>query len=115
MSYKDAKEELHGRQRKRVANNTWLERYFMDDGIHMYLHGNRIATFTKEYIRLSSARWWTKTTKNRLNLALDLAVVKGTVYQHKYVWYIYNLRRPRYHEQFFDGIKLNYDGEVIDG
>jgi len=97
-----------------MANNTYLKRGAFADLVGMSLHGNRIATFTKDYIKLSSAGWHTRTTKDRLNLALSMAKVKGIVYQHDWVWYICNKNHLTYYDVvLFDGIRINYEGEVI--
>ena len=110
--YEDVKAQLHGRPRKKIANNTYLELDVMDsDKINMYLHGNRIASFTKNHITLSHAGWYTRTTKDRLNLALELANMLNVIYQHKWQWYISGIYKQ--HEQkFYGGIQLRYDRTI---
>jgi len=113
MSYEDVKIILKDRGSKKIANNTYL--YSHPDGIVMNLHGNRIATFTKEYIRLSSAYGWrTRTTKHRLNMALAMARVPNYVriYQHDWVWYL-GWYDPKYDAVLFDGIKVDYEGGIV--
>ena len=110
--YEDVKAQLHGRPRKKIANNTYLELITVTDEeyINMYLHGYNIATFTKNYIVLSSCGWHTRTTKNRLNMALELAGLPYTIriYQEKYTWYI-----GEFDYKFYDGMKVDYDGRVV--
>jgi len=124
MAYEDVKAELYGREREKVANNTYLELGTYpnkNDGdfVNMYLHNNIVATFNKDHIRLFSSGWYTDTTKNRLNMALGMARVRPyfRVYQRNWIWHIgwYSLARGHNPTDpvFFDGIKLNYQGDII--
>jgi len=112
MAYEDVKVKLHGRTMKKIANNTYLEYDSSEDCIDMHLHGYYIAMFNKDYVELSSCGWDTSTTKRRLNMALDIAHIPLSVYQHDYIWYIGNTN-PKLDKPFFDGIRLTYDGNII--
>jgi len=110
MSYQDVKDKLYHGHRK-IANNTYLTLYEDSKEITMRLYGNVVAIFNPKYIELYSAGWHTTTTKNRLNLALDLAGIQGySVWQHDYQWYYGYLLTG---ELFKDGMKLSYSGNII--
>ena len=112
MSYQDVKDKLYHGHRK-IANNTYLtlhdgnNSYPYPEAIKMRLHGNTVAIFNQEFMELYSAGWHTTTTKNRLNLALELANCPQGVGQHNYTWYLYGKL------QFYDGIKIDYTGKII--
>jgi len=113
MAYEDVKVTLKHRPSKKIANNTYL--YSHPNGIVMNLHGNRIATFTKEYVRLSVPYGrWTETTKHRLNMALAMAKVPNRfrIYQHNWTWYL-GWHNPKYDAPFFDGITVDYEGGIV--
>lgn len=124
MAYEDVEVMLKGRSRKKIANNTYLDCYdIVEEGdgalIKMSLHGNVIAYFTSSVVQLFSSGWRTNTTKNRLNMALDIAAIspKMCIYQRNWEWYLpcYN---PEGHAPFcdipfFDGIKLDYKGTIL--
>jgi len=120
MSYTNVKNQLYHGHRK-IANNTYLtltDAYdqpgmLRSECIEMRLHGNLIARFHPDYLELYSAGWHTQTTKDRLNLALDIALVAGRkIYQSSQQWYYGDL----YHEgdlAFREGMKVDYQGNVI--
>ncbi len=91
MPYQDVKDRLYHGHRK-IANNTRLV-LARDVPAHtqcivMTLHGNVVARFYPNYLQLYSAGWYTPTTKNRLNLALHLAGISGSVFQYQHQWYV---------------------------
>lgn len=118
MSYQDVKDRLyHGH--KKIANNTYLTLHETDtpeEYIFMMLHGNVVARFNPDGIELFSAGWHTSTTKNRLNLALELAKLPTChykrVYQLNYQWF-YGHTSPQFDTKFYDGIKIDYTGNII--
>ena len=113
MSYQNVKDKLcHGH--RKIANNTYLllgeeegEEYVV-----MKLHGYVIAIFYTKYLELCSAGWHTMTTKNRLNLALELAGIhtKG-IFQQDWQWHYGNYNPNAIN--FREGIKISYTGEVL--
>lgn len=114
MPYQDVKDRLYHGHRK-VANNTYLGIEIANYGndreyVVMRLHGNVVAVFYPTYLELFSARWHTTTTKNRLNLALNLAGIPGTVYQNHWEWFYSNDRYAdgKVSIVFTEGMKLNY-------
>lgn len=139
MSYQDVKDRLY-RGHRRIANNTYLmldgnsnisvdirepsDIRKLSEHIDMELHGNLVARFYHNHLELYSAGWHTTTTKNRLNLALELAQVNRLaddsyrvwnkkIYQVDYQWYYGN-----YHKgdtRFTEGMCINYNGKVIGG
>lgn len=53
-------------------------------GDSMYLHGNKIAWWDKNYqLWISNCGWWTNTTKERLNSLPNVNIV-----QRNYQWYL---------------------------
>jgi len=142
MSYQDVKDRLYRGHRK-IANNTYLELRLLDiasveegwtkeEFIDMRLHGNLVARFYPDHLKLFSAGWYTTTTKARLNLALELANVNTNIHiddrepdwikkrlkwmkicQVGYQWYY-----GSYHKgdtKFTEGMCINYNGKVIGG
>jgi len=112
MSYQSIKDRLY-RGRRKIANNTYLTLEYYEvapdaECIQMRLHGNLVAEFQPDYLLLFSAGWHTNTTKNRLNLALELAGIGYGIWQQNWTWYYRDPGIP-----FKDGMKLNYSGEVI--
>lgn len=113
MSYKDVK-ALVPHKHKVIANNTYLRVYdAVEEGdgalIIMALHGNTIARFTPHCVQLFSHGWHTMTTKNRLNLALRLAGIKGkTIYQKNWQWF-YGTEDS----WFYNGMRLDYTGNIL--
>ena len=69
MNYKDADEKLQGRcrERRKLANNTYLERRSLGE-IAVRLHSTDILTFHEDgRVVLNSGGWTTVTTKDRMN------------------------------------------------
>ena len=128
MSYQDVKDRLYRGHRK-IANNTYLELVEKNGGeelISMRLHGHTVAVFYQDHLELFSAGWHTVTTKNRLNLALLIGLWSYTsniilnpgyipqIYQANYQWY-YGITFPyqKTDPKFYDGMKIGYDGRII--
>ena len=135
MSYQDVKDTLYRGHRK-IANNTYLtlrqqhiatveEGWTKEEFVEMRLHGNLVAKFYPDFLQLYSAGWYTNTTKSRLNLALAIAINNRLhtyimVYQTDYQWY-YGRRNSNIDTmtvttdvvKFYDGMRINYSGEVI--
>ena len=115
MSYQNIKDRLFHGHRK-IANNTYLlENQYGEKQIDMELYGNLIARFYPEYFQLYSANWYTTTTKNRLNLALDIARIlnpsQKRIYQKDGQWYYGNYHK--YTTKFYNRMKIDYSGKVI--
>ena len=111
MSYKDVEAKLYHGHRK-VANNTYLtdDRNGMrpeQESISMRLHGNLIARFYPDYLELYSAGRHTQTTKDRLNLALGIALIPGRIFQRDWQWY-YDRIGFLSHVPFQEGMKCGY-------
>ncbi len=127
MSYQQVKDKLYHGHRK-IANNTYLTLepgnreedavtgYYEEVSgyIQMRLHGHVIAKFYPDRLELYSAGWHTRTTKNRLNLALELAGLRSYIYQRNYHWY-YHSHYYGVGIEFKEGIKINYGGTVTGG
>ena len=85
---------------KLIANNT--VKVILRDGTQIIrLHRTNIVTIKNGVYTLNSGGWQTLTTKDRIN---TFAPVR--IYQKDFVWYIDDI-------QFFDGIKINSNGDVL--
>lgn len=111
--YQDVK-ALVPRGYKKVANNTDLVLDAVGveglEAIWMRLHGSVVAKFYPSYLTLYSARWFTNTTKNRLNLALEIAKVPGSVVQEDWCWWY---MKQGFRIAFVEGMRLGYDGTYL--
>lgn len=81
------------------------------DVVIVWLHGNKIAKVTRDYVELYSAGWRTKTTKSRLNAILRGLGLQYYIYQSNYRWYVCNITTG-FIDTFHDGytIKRNHNG-----
>ena len=108
--------------RRKIANNTYLtDEHNLCGGrcnylcfrhsycIAMKLHCNTVAEFHPNYIVLSSAGWRTKTTKDRLNLALQIAGLTYRIWQEDWEWYYGN---NTMYILFNERMTIKYDGTV---
>jgi hypothetical protein len=107
MNYQSALEKLAGRDRRKVGNNTYLEK--LDGGaVAVRLHQTNVVTFKPDGATvLNSGGWRTVTTKDRINTYSPVGV-----WQKKRVWYMTD------GAEFFDGITIRpdgtHDGKVAD-
>lgn len=114
VNYQDADAQLQGRckDRRKVANNTYLER--RGDAIAVKLHATDVVTFHPDgSAELSTGGWFTVTTKARMNDALSC----GQVYSDRGEWfYIPNARQGTYPDwkaerstrvRYFDGLRVD--------
>lgn len=97
-TYEEALSVLNGRSTKKVANNTYLDRfkreqdrYTTGDPIALRLHHTDVATFFRrdsgdEYVVLNTGGWKTVTTKDRLNRVLRRN--GANIYQEGQAWYL---------------------------
>lgn len=113
MGYEHIKELVAKRGKKKVANNTYLQQWYvkygpLSDYVVMNLHGNTVARFDIEGVELFSCGWCTPTTKDRLNFALQLAGIPLTVYQKNWQWFIGKYTGGDL--PFYEGVKLLYGG-----
>lgn len=83
MRYTTACDKLNGRDTKKVANNTYLER-IDSETIGVRLHRTHVVTIHADgSYRLNSGGWRTVTTKSRIN---DFAPVRLS--QRRGEWYV---------------------------
>ena len=111
----------YGRYHRKIANNTHLtliENIYYPDHIGigievvvMKLHGNTVAEFYPDKVCLFDGGWRANTTKNRLNLALNMAGILAYVYQKDWEWYIHD--ESDIMVKFTSGMMLSYDGELL--
>jgi hypothetical protein len=95
QSYTDADAQLTGRckDRRKIANNTWLERRD-DETIAVRLHQTDVVTYRADgSITLDTGGWFTVTTKDRMNRFSPFGVhsVRGE-------WYVMH-RNPDYNPE----------------
>lgn len=119
QSYTEADQLLQGRchKRRKIANNTWLERRpaNYDDGIEddddeiaVRLHDTDIVTFRRDgAISLNTGGWFTVTTKERMNRFSPFGIgsVKGE-------WQV-SLRNPDYDSSRYDPDTNPYWGLTV--
>ena len=111
-SFDEAVAVLKGRERCKIAGNTWLEK--CGENMVLRYHSTDVVTFQPDGgVVLKSGGWRTVTTKERINWCLpggfSLSQVKG-------VWYVMsrlgkNLNENKEHV-FQDGIMVYRDGRV---
>jgi len=106
MNYESALETLKGRDRRKLENNTYLEKN--GDYIAVRLHDTNIITFYPDKTIVTSGGWKTLTTKDRLNKYLPL---RYSIYQANSIWY-YTIGSEKY--VFEDGMILSKDGTPSD-
>jgi hypothetical protein len=67
MTFSKALDKLDGRDSRKIANNTYLER-IAADAVAVVLHGTAVVTFRRDgTCTLDSGGWKTATTKDRIN------------------------------------------------
>lgn len=116
MTYADAAAKLTGRnsQRRKVGNNTYLERRNVNT-IALRLHNTDILTYIQDgtVVLNTDGRWRTVTTKARMNEFMPYGI---SIAQRKGQWFV-----ERYAEGwktlclFEDGMVIHPDGTVTGG
>tara|TARA_Y100000310_G_scaffold328538_1_gene396811 strand:- start:696 stop:1049 length:354 start_codon:yes stop_codon:yes gene_type:complete len=85
VNYTDADLFLKDKSRRKIANNTYLQR-LSENTIGVILYNTCIVTYFKNKgCSLNSGGWKTATTKNRLNKYSPCHVI-----QKDYTWYVVN-------------------------
>lgn len=119
-NYKDAVEKLNGKDRRKLENNTYLEK--RDGGnIAVKLHQTDVVTFTpKNEVILSSGGWKTVTTKDRIN-----RYSRAGIHQKNNQWFVYvsadysNPDKPVFFENpvtiFKDGVIITAKNKIKGG
>jgi hypothetical protein len=105
MTYATADATLGSRDRRKVANNTYLERRD-EQTIALRLHATDVVTFRPGTITLDSGGWRTVTTKNRINYALPVYSDKGT-------WYVGGYPDHDNRVVYVDGITFTEAGSLV--
>jgi len=100
-NYRQAESILKGRDKKKVANNTWLVR-LGHDRIGLKLHTTFVVIYYLRYCTLHTGGWKTVTTKARIN---DFS--SANVWQKKGDWYLSHVTEDeQYDEDFEEGMKI---------
>jgi hypothetical protein len=105
MNYKDYDDRLQGRcqQRRKVQNNTYLER--RDDDIAVRLHDTDVVVWHPDgSVTLDTGGWYTVTTKDRMN-----GYCPARVWSNRGRWMVTWGGRD---VPFADGITLHPDGRI---
>jgi hypothetical protein len=106
-----AAQEKRGFDRKKLANNTYLMK--RDGAFVIRLHETDIVRITEEsnqtFFTVNTNGWTTSTTKERIGSFTPLRV-----FQKRGVWYVYQQVDGREEVvTFFDGIKVDQSGRVV--
>ena len=109
QSYPEADAQLTGRckDRRKIANNTWLERRD-DETIAVRLHQTDVVTYRADgSITLDTGGWFTVTTKDRMNRFTPFAVSS-----RRGEWQV-AIRNPHYNPDIFDPDTNPYWGDTV--
>lgn len=106
MNFVKANETLGKRDRKKVGNNTWMER-LGNGSIAVILHSTAVVVIHPDgTFTLDSGGWQTVTTKSRIN-----EFSPAGLFQKKGTWYVADGSFDRLVE-FYDGMKVRLGGVV---
>lgn len=108
-SYQLAVEYLGTKQDRPYTHGRATRVQKRDNGIAIKYHYTDVVLFTPEYIELNSGGYRTLTTKSRMCESLP----NSAVYQERGIWYVARNWADKNRQIFFDGIRLNYAGEVL--
>ena len=117
QKYREVKEVLKGRPRKKISNHTYLESHAYTDDlkpneIGYKLWNTYVAIFKPNVIILNSGGYYTMTTNNRINSALNSVGISERVYSHRGTWY-YGDGDWHNDKPFYDGLKVSYSGDIL--
>jgi hypothetical protein len=111
--YREAADFLDGREVRKIAHNTYLERRPTGSAITVRFHFSDIVTYTPEGSTiLDSHGYRTFTTKDRIN---DFCPEGFGVYQDHGAWYLWRRAQADRAESkwgFADGLVIDRDGNV---
>lgn len=103
---------LNGRQRRKVANNTYA-RLEPDGRIVILYHSTDILTFfPNDEVEYQSGGWLTYTTKERFN---SFGAHRVRISQDKGRWFVYaqgNWEAPL--TDYYDGMRVRFNGETVE-
>jgi hypothetical protein len=118
MTYKEAQAKLTGRckERRKLQNNTYLERRD-GDAIAVILHATDVVTlFPDGTVELNSGGWNTLTTRDRINNYLPgnwhVSSERDTMILWRWKGGAYNPRGEQEEYLFVDGIRISPRGKV---
>lgn len=95
----------------KVFDHNTFEYSVKEGEVRYRLHNTDIAVTDSEGVQLFTGGWKTITTKDRINKILSSLRLGISVYQKSGKWF---LHCPTTHVEFFDGIKVNRNGQVSD-
>ena len=104
MTYADAAERLGTRDRRKIGNNTYLERRD-ESTVALVLHATDVVTFRPGTVTVDSGGWRTMTTKDRIGYAVLLYAQAGT-------WKVGTWQDPS-PLVFYDGLTFTDAGELV--
>jgi len=109
MNYAQAHEKLGKRWRRKLCNNTYLERR-ANNTITVRLHGTDVLTFKPDgSVVYNTGGWRTNTTKDRMN---NYGANGRWIWQDKGIWTI-GTRDKR--QLYKDGVTITKRGRIIGG
>ncbi len=106
--FEDIIAKLEDRPSKKIGNNTYLQRH--GGSVKLLYHDTYVAHFLPDRVILSSGKWRTSTTKERITWAFGMAKVPITLCQEDGIWYLGKHCKWRV---FFDGIEISYNGQFL--
>jgi len=107
MNYNDAKLKLDTpikKDSKKLENNTYLIRH--ENYIGVKLHDTEVVKLYPDHAELFTGGWFTNTTRDRINKYSPVFV-----HTAKSIWYIGNYDDNS--KLYYDGIKVDYNGNII--
>lgn len=107
-NYETLSNQLKNRNRRKLANNTYLEK-FSSGALAIRLHDTNIIIYKPDgTVIVNTGGWHTSTTKERLNRYLDPI----RIYQERGLWYWYGHNQGKGKMLFTDGDTIK-DGGII--
>jgi len=108
LTYFGAQSILGSRDRKKLENNTYLERCDLGDGYFaVVLHRTEVVKIYRDgtYV-LSSGGWLTLTTRKRIN-----KYSPAFIWQKNFTWFLASYLDEK--TEFFDGVRVDSTGHVV--
>jgi hypothetical protein len=102
-NYNDAVKVLNGKDSRKIAHATWLERIdgFTCDVIAVRYHSTNIILYYADgRTVVRNGGYYTATTKKRINKYSN-----ANVYQKNYVWYLFD-KETQQSVEFRDGVEV---------
>jgi hypothetical protein len=113
---------LDFRVSRKIAHNTYLQRRTWDNltgdvtSVALLVHNTDVLTFTREGVIYNSGRWYSKLTRDRMNMCGPCHIT-----QKNWEWWcsvpVWNVEDEQWNNDarwpYFDGMIVNYFGELL--